>query len=169
VLARASRPARWRWVLNDTEREEPPLDTTVVVPAWGPYVGEPLLDALESLRRQDDSAHLVVVDNASDEPLASLEASNWFALRAGSPWGRLRPRGQRREHLGGIDGGDLPRVDGPVGGVRPGREKHPQRRRSRGHEGERRWATTALDREGERVHRDRSRSQASPGDALSAR
>jgi glycosyltransferase involved in cell wall biosynthesis len=60
--------------LNDAEREEPLLDTTVVVPVWGPYAGEPLLEALESLRTQDVPAHLVVVDNASNEPLASLES-----------------------------------------------------------------------------------------------
>jgi hypothetical protein len=58
------------------------------------------------------------------------------------------------------------REDGPVGGVPPGRGKHPQRRGSRFHEGDRHRSTTALDPEGKRVHRDRSGSQASPGDAL---
>jgi glycosyltransferase involved in cell wall biosynthesis len=60
--------------LNDTERQEPPLDTTVVVPVWGPYAGEPLLEALESLRTQEVPPQLVVVDNASDPPLAPLES-----------------------------------------------------------------------------------------------
>jgi glycosyltransferase involved in cell wall biosynthesis len=39
------------------------------VPAWGEYAGTPLAQALESLRRQDAPARIVVVDNASDPPL----------------------------------------------------------------------------------------------------
>ena len=42
---------------------------TVVVPAWGDYAGEPLAQALESLRTQDVPARVIVVDNASEPPL----------------------------------------------------------------------------------------------------
>ena len=43
-----------------------------MVPAWGAYAGEPLAEALESLRAQDLPARIIVVDNASDPPLADL-------------------------------------------------------------------------------------------------
>jgi glycosyltransferase involved in cell wall biosynthesis len=44
-----------------------------VVPAWGEYAGQPLAEALESLRAQDLAARIVVVDNASDPPLHDLD------------------------------------------------------------------------------------------------
>jgi glycosyltransferase involved in cell wall biosynthesis len=43
-----------------------------VVPAWGAYAGQPLAEALESLRAQDVPARIIVVDNASDPPLGEL-------------------------------------------------------------------------------------------------
>jgi glycosyltransferase involved in cell wall biosynthesis len=46
-------------------------DVSVVVPVWGDYAGEPLAQALESLRDQDAPARIIVVDNASEPPLAS--------------------------------------------------------------------------------------------------
>jgi glycosyltransferase involved in cell wall biosynthesis len=49
-------------------------DTSIVVPVWGPYGGAALLEALESLRAQEQRARVVVVDNASDEPLPELDA-----------------------------------------------------------------------------------------------
>jgi hypothetical protein len=197
--------------LNDTEREEPPLDTTVVVPAWGPYVGEPLLDALGSLRRQDDPAHLVVVDNASDKPLASLQSVEFVRAPRRLTVGAARLDGAGADAICGLLGCrrlDVARYAArsarsapgpPASGSRyscsgsatrtPRRYRRrrsaargrarwrracrtwetPQRRGSRVHEGERRRATTALDPQGERVHRDRSGSKACPGDALSAR
>jgi glycosyltransferase involved in cell wall biosynthesis len=40
------------------------------VPAWGEYAGQPLAEALESLRAQDfPAARIIVVDNASEPPL----------------------------------------------------------------------------------------------------
>jgi glycosyltransferase involved in cell wall biosynthesis len=48
-------------------------DTTIVVPVWGSYGGAVLLEALESLRAQDLAARIVIVDNASEEPLPLLE------------------------------------------------------------------------------------------------
>jgi glycosyltransferase involved in cell wall biosynthesis len=47
-------------------------ELSVVVPAWGAYAGQPLAEALESLRAQDVPARIIVVDNASDPPLANL-------------------------------------------------------------------------------------------------
>jgi glycosyltransferase involved in cell wall biosynthesis len=44
-------------------------DVTIVIPAWGFYAGEPLEQALASLRSQDVPARIVLVDNASEEPL----------------------------------------------------------------------------------------------------
>jgi glycosyltransferase involved in cell wall biosynthesis len=44
-------------------------EVTVVVPAWGDYAGDPLAEALESLRTQEVPARIIVVDNASDPPL----------------------------------------------------------------------------------------------------
>jgi glycosyltransferase involved in cell wall biosynthesis len=43
-----------------------------VVPAWGDYAGAPLAEALETLRGQDLAARIIVVDNASEPPLAGL-------------------------------------------------------------------------------------------------
>ena len=48
-------------------------DITVVVPAWGAYAGRPLREALETLREQDVPARVIVVDNASDDPVESNE------------------------------------------------------------------------------------------------
>jgi glycosyltransferase involved in cell wall biosynthesis len=46
---------------------------SVVVPAWGDYAGEPLTEALASLREQDVPARIVVVDNASEPALAQRD------------------------------------------------------------------------------------------------
>jgi glycosyltransferase involved in cell wall biosynthesis len=46
--------------------------TTVVIAAWGGYVGEQLEEAVASVREQDAPAAIVVVDNASDVPLPDL-------------------------------------------------------------------------------------------------
>jgi glycosyltransferase involved in cell wall biosynthesis len=45
-------------------------DVSVVVPAWGAYARGPLDEALASLQGQDLPARIVVVDNASDPPVA---------------------------------------------------------------------------------------------------
>ena len=57
--------------LRGTPPTEP--DITIVVPAWGPYAGPPLAEAVDSLRDQDLPARIVVVDNASEERLPELE------------------------------------------------------------------------------------------------
>ena len=46
--------------------------TTVVLPVWDEYVAPRLSEALASLRAQDVSALIVVVDNASDVQLPDL-------------------------------------------------------------------------------------------------
>jgi glycosyltransferase involved in cell wall biosynthesis len=45
------------------------------VPAWGPYAGPALADAVDSLRVQDLPARILVVDNASQETLPQLEGA----------------------------------------------------------------------------------------------
>lgn len=45
----------------------------MIVPAWGDYAGQPLAEALDSLRAQDVAARIVVVDNASEPPLQQSE------------------------------------------------------------------------------------------------
>lgn len=45
----------------------------MVIPAWGAYAGAPLQEALASLREQETPARVIVVDNASDEPLAPVD------------------------------------------------------------------------------------------------
>ena len=61
--------------MSDPSRSRLPTepDTSIVVPAWGQYGGTPLNEALESLRTQDFAARVIVVDNASDQPLPSLQ------------------------------------------------------------------------------------------------
>jgi glycosyltransferase involved in cell wall biosynthesis len=49
-----------------------PSATTVVVPVWGAYVAERLPEALKSVERQDRSATMVVVDNASSVAIPAL-------------------------------------------------------------------------------------------------
>jgi len=44
----------------------------VVIPAWGAYAGAPLQEALASVRDQDTPAEIIVVDNASHEPLGPV-------------------------------------------------------------------------------------------------
>ncbi len=57
--------------LPGTPPTEP--DITVVVPAWGPYAGPSLADAVDSLRDQDLPVRILVVDNASQERLPELK------------------------------------------------------------------------------------------------
>ena len=47
-------------------------EVSVVIPAWGAYAGAPLEEAIQSVRGQDAPARIVVVDNASDEPLGEV-------------------------------------------------------------------------------------------------
>jgi glycosyltransferase involved in cell wall biosynthesis len=47
-------------------------DVSVVIPAWGGYAGTPLEEALASIREQDAPVQVIVVDNASDEPLGAV-------------------------------------------------------------------------------------------------
>jgi glycosyltransferase involved in cell wall biosynthesis len=49
-----------------------PAQTTIVMAVWGSYVGAQLTAAVESIRRQDVSSSIVVVDNASEVPLPGL-------------------------------------------------------------------------------------------------
>ena len=49
---------------------------TVVVPVWGSYVGPPLAEAVESVRRQSVPARILVVDNASEVPVPALEGAS---------------------------------------------------------------------------------------------
>ena len=48
---------------------------TVVVPVWDFYVGPPLAEAVESVRRQSVPARILVVDNASEVPVPALEGA----------------------------------------------------------------------------------------------
>ena len=48
-------------------------EISVVVPVWGDYAGEPLAEALASLRAQDLAPRIIVVDNASDPPLEDID------------------------------------------------------------------------------------------------
>jgi glycosyltransferase involved in cell wall biosynthesis len=75
-------------------------DVTVVVPAWGPYAGAPLRQALASLRGQDLAARIVVVDNNSEEPLPRLD-------------GVVYVRAPRRQTVGAARNLGLERVDTP--------------------------------------------------------
>jgi hypothetical protein len=52
-------------------RPEP--KTTIVIPVWGPYGGDVLLEAVASLRAQDRPARIIVVDNASEDLLPGME------------------------------------------------------------------------------------------------
>jgi glycosyltransferase involved in cell wall biosynthesis len=47
-------------------------EVSVVIPVWGAYAGAPLQEALASLRAQDTPTRIIVVDNASDEPLGPV-------------------------------------------------------------------------------------------------
>jgi hypothetical protein len=51
---------------------EPEPDVSVVVPAWGGYAGSPLREAIATLVEQDLPARIVIVDNASNEPLPQV-------------------------------------------------------------------------------------------------
>jgi glycosyltransferase involved in cell wall biosynthesis len=48
-------------------------DVSIVVPAWGAYAGSPLREAIASLLAQDLPAWIIVVENASVEPLPDFE------------------------------------------------------------------------------------------------
>jgi glycosyltransferase involved in cell wall biosynthesis len=60
--------------LSEPERSAPASnpDVSIVVPAWGEYAGSPLREAITSLLEQDLRARIIVVDNASNDPLPEL-------------------------------------------------------------------------------------------------
>jgi len=45
---------------------------SIVVPVWGGYAGSPLREAIASLLEQDLRTRIIVVDNASNDPLSEL-------------------------------------------------------------------------------------------------
>jgi len=47
-------------------------EVSVVIPAWGAYASAPLEEAIRSVRGQEAPARIVVVDNASDQPLGEV-------------------------------------------------------------------------------------------------
>jgi glycosyltransferase involved in cell wall biosynthesis len=57
--------------LTEPERSTPATqpDVSIVVPAWGGYAGSPLREAIATLLEQDLPARIIIVDNASNEPL----------------------------------------------------------------------------------------------------
>ena len=57
------------WSILDSVTADLTVQTTVVVPVWDEYVPERLAEALTSLREQDLNTSIIVVDNASEEPL----------------------------------------------------------------------------------------------------
>ena len=71
---------------------------TVVVPVWDSYVGAPLDEAVESVRRQSVPARILVVDNASDVPVPAFEDAS--SLRCPV---RLRTGGARNVGLEHVD------------------------------------------------------------------
>lgn len=68
-------------------------DVSVVVPAWGDYAGPLLGEALDSLRAQDLQARIIVVDNASDPPLADIPGAEVVRLDQRLSVGEARNRG----------------------------------------------------------------------------
>jgi hypothetical protein len=60
--------------LSEPERSIPAAepDVSIVVPAWGGYAGSPLREAVATLLEQELPARIVIVDNASNEPLPEL-------------------------------------------------------------------------------------------------
>jgi hypothetical protein len=52
------------------DSEGAPARTTVVIPAWGAYVGERLQKALASIASQERPVSVLVVDNAAEETLS---------------------------------------------------------------------------------------------------
>src|SRR3954466_15693369 len=68
-------------------------DVSVVVPVWGDYVGSALDEALESLRAQDLSARIIVVDNAADPPLADMAGAEVVRSEERLTVGAARNRG----------------------------------------------------------------------------
>jgi len=78
------------------EPGEPPTDVTIVVPAWGSYAGAPLRDALQSLRSQDSTAWILVVDNHSDEQLAELSGVQQVRAQSRLTVGAARNLGLER-------------------------------------------------------------------------
>ena len=81
-------------------RPTSPPDVTLVVPVWGAYAGAPLRQAIASLHSQDVAARIVVVDNASDEPLPPLD-------------GVVCVRARERQTVGAARNLGLERVDTP--------------------------------------------------------
>ena len=60
--------------MSEPERSTPASnpDVSIVLPVWGGYAGSPLREAIATLREQDLRARIIVVDNASNDPLPEL-------------------------------------------------------------------------------------------------
>jgi glycosyltransferase involved in cell wall biosynthesis len=74
---------------GETGELEAEIKTTVVIPVWGEYVRW-LPDAVRSLRAQDVSLRLVVVDNASQTTIESIDGSDVIHLPNRLPLGTAR-------------------------------------------------------------------------------
>jgi hypothetical protein len=61
--------------LSEPERRTPTAeaDVSIIVPAWGAYAGSPLREAIATLLEQDLPARVIVVENASVEPLPEFQ------------------------------------------------------------------------------------------------
>jgi glycosyltransferase involved in cell wall biosynthesis len=61
--------------LSEAEQSTPAAlpDVSIVVPAWGGYAGSPLREAIGTLLEQDLPLRILIIDNASDEPLPGFE------------------------------------------------------------------------------------------------
>jgi Glycosyl transferase family 2 len=61
--------------LSEPERKTPTAETdvSIIVPAWGAYAGSPLREAIATLLEQDVPARIIIVENASVEPLPEFE------------------------------------------------------------------------------------------------
>jgi glycosyltransferase involved in cell wall biosynthesis len=61
-----------------------------VIPVWDSYSGDPLLDALDSVRRQHIPVRVIVVDNASSAPLPAIDDAEVIRLEHRASTGAAR-------------------------------------------------------------------------------
>ena len=73
--------------------DQPAPHTTVVIPVWDRYVGPRLLEAIASIRAQNRSVRLLVVDNASTVPLPDLPDAELHRLSRRLTLGAARNAG----------------------------------------------------------------------------
>ncbi len=107
-------------------RTDKRADVTVVIPAWN--LGSTLREAVASIRAQDESSRIIIVDNASDDPLPSFSGTTVVRTPFRMTIGEARNAGLRKTktpYVLFMDGDDV-MLPGALGRLRRKLDRSPE-------------------------------------------